>query len=80
MAIRMLEAVAVGTQPVCSACDREFKTRLPPVLIVLTPKNPAGRAIGTWLCRRCLAHNDFLQTAAAAFSRVLPGVRIEAVQ
>ena len=42
MAIAMLEEVASGAQPCCSGCWREFRTKLPPVLIILVPKNLAN--------------------------------------
>jgi len=61
LAIEMLREIAAGAHPVCSSCGREFRTKLPPALIVLTPKDP-------------------LETTAAAFGRVLPGMTIEAVQ
>ena len=56
------------------------RTKLPTALIILVPKDRQLRAIGWWLCRRCLNRQDVLEVVAAAFGRVVPGMRVEAVQ
>jgi len=46
----------------------------------MVPKNQELRSIGGWLCRKRLHREAPLETLAAAFGRVVPDARLEAVQ
>jgi len=76
----MLRQVEAGAILVCAGCERVARTKLPAALMVMMPTDPSGRAIGGWLCRKCLRSEDPLRTLAAAFDRVAPGITVEPIQ
>jgi hypothetical protein len=80
LAVKMLQDISTGAPVSCHGCRHDFTADLPAALIVLVPKDPELRLAGGCLRQRCLTCEDLLEIVAAAFGRVIPGARLEAVQ